>query len=62
VGVRSAFVPPRSARSGQAYYQAHLFAAVFLQPIASSIPSPGAPGALTTTMRLTVLFQESVHE
>lgn len=45
----------------QAYYQAHLFAAVFLQPTVSYIPSPGAavasaPGALTTTMRLTVLF------
>jgi carbohydrate-selective porin OprB len=58
VGVRSAFVPPRSARSGQAYYQAHLFAAVFLQPIASYIPSPGAAVA----RRLAVLFQESVHE
>jgi porin len=45
----------------QAYYQAHLFAAVFLQPTVSYIPSPGAatasaPGVLTTTMRLTVLF------
>ena len=44
----------------QAYYQAHLFAAVFLQPAVSYIPTPGAvasaPGALTTTMRLTVLF------
>lgn len=45
----------------QAYYQAHLFAAVFLQPTVSYIPSPGAavasaPGALTTSMRLTVLF------
>ena len=45
----------------QAYYQAHLFAAAFLQPTVSYIPSPGAavasaPGALTTTMRLTVLF------
>ncbi|UYN95513.1 MAG: carbohydrate porin [Enhydrobacter sp.] len=44
----------------QAYYQAHLFAAVFLQPTVSYIPTPGASvsasGALTTTMRLTVLF------
>jgi porin len=45
----------------QAYYQAHLFAAAFLQPTVSYVPSPGAavasaPGALTTTMRLTVLF------
>jgi porin len=44
----------------QAYYQAHLFAAIFLQPAISYIPTPGAvasaPGALTTTMRLTVLF------
>jgi porin len=45
----------------QAYHQAHLFAAVFLQPTVSYIPSPGAavasaPGALTTSMRLTVLF------
>jgi porin len=44
----------------QAYYQAHLFAAIFLQPTISYIPTPGAvasaPGALTTTMRLTVLF------
>ncbi|HEX9557046.1 MAG TPA: carbohydrate porin [Reyranella sp.] len=44
----------------QAYYQAHLFAATFLQPTISYIPTPGAsptlPGALTTTLRLTVLF------
>jgi porin len=44
----------------QAYYQAHLIAAIFLQPTVSYIPSPGAvasaPGALTTTLRLTVLF------
>jgi porin len=44
----------------QAYYQAHLFAATFLQPTISYIPIPGAsptvPGALTMTMRLTVLF------
>jgi porin len=44
----------------QAYYQAHLFAATFLQPTVSFIPTPGAapnlPPTLTTTMRLTVLF------
>jgi porin len=44
----------------QAYYQAHLFAATFLQPTVTYIPTPGtsamAPGALTTTLRLTVLF------
>jgi len=44
----------------QAYYQAHLYAATFLQPTVSYIPTPGLspnlPGALTTTMRLTVLF------
>ena len=44
----------------QAYYQAHLFATTFLQPTVSDIPTPGAsptlPGALTTTLRLTVLF------
>ncbi|HYD06682.1 MAG TPA: carbohydrate porin [Reyranella sp.] len=44
----------------QAYYQAHVAAAIFLQPTVSYIPSPGAvasaPGALTTTLRLTVLF------
>lgn len=44
----------------QAYYQAHLFAATFLQPTVSYIPTPGAssatPGALALTMRLTVLF------
>ena len=44
----------------QAYYQAHLFAATFLQPTISYVPTPGAsptlPGALTMTLRLTVLF------
>jgi porin len=44
----------------QAYYQAHLFATVFLQPTVSYVPTPGAvasaPGALATTVRLTVLF------
>jgi porin len=44
----------------QAYYQMHVIAAIFLQPTVSYIPSPGAvasaPGALTTTLRLTVLF------
>jgi porin len=44
----------------QAYYQAHLFASIFLQPTVSYIPTPGLsptlPGALATTLRLTVLF------
>ncbi len=44
----------------QAYYQAHLLASIFLQPTVTYIPTPGLsptlPGALTTTMRLTVLF------
>ncbi len=44
----------------QAYYQAHLFAATYLQPTLTYIPVPGvpatAPGALAMTMRLTVLF------
>lgn len=44
----------------QAYYQAHLFDATFLQPTVSYIPTPGissaTPGALALTMRLTVLF------
>jgi porin len=44
----------------QAYYQAHLFAATFLQPTITYIPTPGAsattPSALTLTMRLTLLF------
>jgi porin len=44
----------------QAYYQAHLFAATFLQPTVTYIPTPGAApdlgGALATTLRLTVLF------
>lgn len=44
----------------QAYYQTHLFASTFLQPTVTYIPTPGAspstPGALTGTLRLTVLF------
>jgi porin len=44
----------------QTYYQAHLFAATFLQPTITYIPTPGAsattPSALALTMRLTVLF------
>lgn len=44
----------------QAYYQAHLFDATFLQPTVSYIPTPGVssatPGALALTMRLTLLF------
>jgi porin len=44
----------------QAYYQAHLYGATFLQPTISYIPAPGTsptlPGALMLTMRLTVLF------
>ena len=44
----------------QVYYQAHLFATTFLQPTVTYIPTPGAsptlPGALATTLRLTVLF------
>ncbi len=44
----------------QAYYQAQVFASTFLQPTVSYIPTPGLspdlPGALTMTMRLTVLF------
>jgi porin len=44
----------------QAYYQVHLFDAIFLQPTVSYIPTPGVssatPGALALTMRLTVLF------
>jgi porin len=44
----------------QGYYQAHLFASIFMQPTVTYIPTPGAsptlPGALTTTLRLTVLF------
>ena len=44
----------------QAYYQAHLFASTFLQPTVTYIPTPGLsptlPGALATTLRLTVLF------
>ena len=44
----------------QGYYQARLLAAIFLQPTLTYIPTPGAspilPGALITTMRLTMLF------
>jgi porin len=44
----------------QAYYQARVYAAIFLQPTVTYIPTPGLspilPGALTTTMRLTMLF------
>jgi porin len=44
----------------QAYYQAHVVAAIFLQPTVTYIPTPGLspdlPGALATTLRLTVLF------
>lgn len=44
----------------QAYYQAHVMAAIFLQPTVTFIPEPGAaanlPPTLTTTLRLTVLF------
>lgn len=44
----------------QAYYQAHLYGSVFLQPTVTFIPAPGAapdlPATVTTTMRLTVLF------
>lgn len=44
----------------QAYYQAHLFAAIFLQPTVTLIPTPGLspdlPFTVTTTLRLTVLF------
>lgn len=44
----------------QAYYQAHLFAATFLQPTVTYIPTPGEsptlPGSFMTTLRLTVLF------
>jgi porin len=44
----------------QVYYQAHLYATTFLQPTVTYIPTPGAspslPGALATTLRLTVLF------
>lgn len=43
-----------------AYYQANLFATTFLQPTITYIPTPAAsptlPGALTTTLRLTVFF------
>ena len=44
----------------QAYYQAQVANAVFLQPTLSYIPTPGAapnlPGAWAGTLRLTVLF------
>lgn len=44
----------------QAYYQAHVFASTFLQPTITYIPTPALapdlPGALTTTLRVTVLF------
>jgi len=44
----------------QAYYQAHIWESIFLQPTISYIPTPGLsatlPGALATTLRLTVLF------
>ena len=44
----------------QAYYQAHICGLIFLQPTISYIPTPGLsatlPGALATTLRLTVLF------
>ena len=44
----------------QAYYQAHVYSTIFLQPTVSYIPTPAAapnlPGALALTMRLTVLF------
>lgn len=45
----------------QACYQADLFAAVFLQPTVTLILTPGAlpdlPCTVTTTRRLTALFQ-----
>jgi len=48
------------------YCQAHLFAATFLQPTISYIPTPGissaTPGALALTMRLTVLFQRRIRQ
>jgi porin len=44
----------------QAYYQANVWASIFLQPTISYIPTPGLsptlPGALAGTLRLTVLF------
>ena len=44
----------------QAYYQAHLYAATFLQPSVTFIPNPAAapnlPATVTTTLRLTLLF------
>ena len=44
----------------QAYYQALVIDSIYLQPTVTYIPTPGLsptlPGALTTTLRLTVLF------
>ena len=44
----------------QAYYQANVIDSIYLQPTVTYIPTPGLsptlPGALTTTLRLTVLF------
>jgi porin len=44
----------------QAYYQAHLIGASFLEPVISYIPNPGdsprIQGAVATTAQLTVLF------
>jgi len=44
----------------QAYYQAHLFAGTYVEPVISCIPTPGASpdlgAAWATTLRLTVLF------
>lgn len=44
----------------QAYYQAQIISAMYLQPTVTLIPNPGAapslPATLATTLRLTVLF------
>ena len=44
----------------QAYYQAHLVAGTYFQPVISYIPTPGAdadlPPAWAATMQITVLF------
>jgi porin len=44
----------------QTYYQAHLYGGVFLQPVLSYIPTPGAsaslPSAWAFTLRVTMLF------
>jgi porin len=44
----------------QAYYQAHVINSIFLQPTVTYVPTPGlsptTPAALTTTLRLTMLF------